>query len=129
MRLVLAVVTVATAFVMVVPVIATAGTLFACILFAGAALSLTHTGALTPAAFEAAHAYGALGLGGFFLAALTYRLAQRNAKGLLGAMSRRPLLTATIVLPPLSLLVVGAQWQNASGLEAERQLFVGVRVR
>lgn len=113
MRFVLAVVTTATALCTAGPVIVLLGAILAVGLFVGAALALAHTGALGPATFASAHGYGLGGLIVFFLAALGYRVARRDAKGLLGAVSRRPLITAAVALPILSLVVVRMEWDHA----------------
>lgn len=123
MRLVLAVVTAATTLFTAGPVILILGALLACGLFAGAALSLAHTGALDPGTFASAHRDGLAGLVAFFVLAVGHRAIRRDARGLLGAVGRRPVITAALALPVLSLMVVGAGW-NRGGLPELSGAFV-----
>jgi DNA-directed RNA polymerase specialized sigma24 family protein len=113
MRLVLAVVTVATTFVTAGPVIVILGVMLSLAFFGAAAVMLAHTNALTSATFASAHRAGLIGLVLFFIAALTVRVVRRDAKGLSGLLSRRPLLSFAVVLPALSLVIVGVEWNHA----------------
>lgn len=117
MRLVLALVTAATTLFTAGPAILILGALITLGLLAGAAFALAHTGALEPATFASAHAYGLVGLIVFFTAALGYRVARGDAKGLLGLVSRRPVITAAVALLVLSLSLVRAEWDRG-GLPA-----------
>jgi DNA-directed RNA polymerase specialized sigma24 family protein len=68
--------------------------------------------ALSPARFAPAHDDGLAALVAVFVACLAYRTARSDAKRVLGAMSRRPLLTATVALPVVSLVVVRSEWDH-----------------
>jgi DNA-directed RNA polymerase specialized sigma24 family protein len=113
MRVVLALVTATTTLFTAGPVILLLGTILAVGLFTGAAYALTHTGGLEPGTFKVAHRYGVAALVAFFVTALVYREVRRDAKGILGAVGRRPIIAAAVALPVLSLGVIRADWNHA----------------
>ncbi len=98
------------AFDMALPLAILASVILIGGLFVSAAVALAHTGALEHDAFHAAHWSGPSVLLSALVAAYVYRAARPATSGVLRLLARSPLVTASLALPPLTLLCVVLAW-------------------